>query len=214
MPCPRPREQICAILEPFSERVDHFRAHLVTTWTSGSTDRDEQVFGPRSVFIIQPLNTGEHCARQRPAPARVHRRKRARHRIAKQDRHTIRRLHACQNMPRVTDDHVAINSLSDLIVHRLRFLGRIHDADVGAMDLPAARKGPLTWKKLEKAAAILQNVLRSIVVEPREAQRIRGHIADAAKTRGKAVYESVILEGRTDQGAHAVELAPVESMFG
>ena len=40
------------------------------------------------------------------------------------------------------------------------------------MNLPATRKCPIARKKLEKAATILQNVLRRVVVETGEAQRI------------------------------------------
>jgi len=100
-----------------------------------------------------------------------------------------------------------------LVFRRLRFFSRIHDANIRAMDLPATREGPLARKKLEKAATILQNVLRSIVVESREAQRIRWHVADAAETRGKAIHKSMLLETRANKSANAVEFAPVKSMF-
>jgi hypothetical protein len=81
------------------------------------------------------------------------------------------------------------------------------------MDLPATSKGPLARKKLEKAATILQNVLRSVVVETGEAQRITRHVADAAQTRGKAVDKTVLLERFANESMHAVALAPVEPGF-
>jgi hypothetical protein len=54
---------------------------------------------------------------------------------------------------------------------------------VGAVDLPTTGEGPLARKKLEKAATILQNVLRRVVVEPGEAERVGRHFANTAETR-------------------------------
>ena len=82
------------------------------------------------------------------------------------------------------------------------------------MDLPATRQFPLARKKLEKAATILQNVLRSVLVEARQTERIRGHLADAAETRRETVYKAVLFEWGADERAYAVALAPVKSRFG
>jgi len=68
----------------------------------------------------------------------------------------------------------------------------------GAVDLPTTSQRPLARKKLEKAPAILQNVLRRVVMEAREAERIRRHVADAAETRRKAVYKTVFFEWGAD----------------
>ena len=53
----------------------------------------------------------------------------------------------------------------------------------------------------------------SIVVEPGETQRIRGHVADAAETGGKTVYKTILLQRLANQRANSILLAPVESMF-
>ena len=79
------------------------------------------------------------------------------------------------------------------------------------MDLPATGEGPLARKKLEKATPILQNVLRSIFVEPCKTQRIGRHIADAAETSGKGINKTVLFERLTDECANAVSFAPVKS---
>jgi hypothetical protein len=139
--------------------------------------------------------------------------KRASYRIANQDRHTISRLHAGENVIRVAYDHVAVDRLAELAFRGLSIVSRVHNANIRAMHLPAAGEGPFARKKLEKAAAILQNVLRPIVVEPGKTQRIGRHIADAAKTGGKTIYESSILETCTNKRANAVELAPEKSVF-
>ena len=117
-------------------------------------------------------------------------------------------------MRRIAHNHVAVNGIAKLVFRRLRFVSICNDANIRAMHLPATRERPLARKKLEKAATILQNVLRSIVVESREAQRVGRHVADAAETGGKAVNESIFFESRTNKNANSVELAPVESMFG
>lgn len=142
------------------------------------------------------------------------RRKRASYGIAKQYRHTIRRLHGGQDMMRVADDHIAVDRFAELALRRLRFVSVRNDANIRAMNLPTTRKGPLARKKLEKAATILQNVLRSIVVESREAQRVGRHVADAAEPGGKAVNKSIFFESSTNKNANSVELAPEKSRFG
>ena len=79
------------------------------------------------------------------------------------------------------------------------------------MDLPTTREGPLARKKLEKAAAILQNVLRRVVVKTGQTQRVLRHCANAAKTSRKAVYKTVLLQRAADKRAQAVEFAPIKS---
>ena len=81
------------------------------------------------------------------------------------------------------------------------------------MYLPATRERPLARKKLEKATAILQNVLRRIIVKTREAERILRHRTDATLTRRETIYKTVLLQRPANKRAHAVVLAPVESSF-
>ena len=59
----------------------------------------------------------------------------------------------------------------------------INDANISAVYLPTAGEGPLARKKLEKAATILQNVLRCVIVKACKIECIRRHVADAAQTR-------------------------------
>src|SRR5687768_11589153 len=82
-------------------------------------------------------------------------------------------------MNRVTDDHITVHRIAELVLRWFRILSGRNNTNIRAVDLPATREGPVAGKKLEKAAAILQNVLRSIVIEPGETQRVRRHVADA-----------------------------------
>jgi len=79
------------------------------------------------------------------------------------------------------------------------------------VNLPTTGQRPVPRKKLEKATAILQNVLRFVVVESGKTKRVLRHVANAAETRGKAVNKTVLLEWATDERAHAFSFAPVES---
>ena len=116
-------------------------------------------------------------------------------------------------MNRVTDDHITVNRIAELVLRRFRILGGMNNANIRAMDLPTTREGPIAWKKLEKATTILQNVLRSIVIEPGETQRVRRHMADATETGGKAINESILFEGSTNKSANSILFAPVEAKF-
>ncbi len=63
------------------------------------------------------------------------------------------------------------------------------------MDLPTPSQRPLACEKLEKAAAILHNVLRRVFVKAgkiERAPRIGRHWADAAAARREPVRESVL----------------------
>ena len=48
------------------------------------------------------------------------------------------------------------------------------------MDLPTPSQRPLACEKLEKAAAILHNVLRRVFVKAGQVQRVPGHGANTA----------------------------------
>jgi hypothetical protein len=72
----------------------------------------------------------------------------------------------------------------------------------------------LARKKLEKAAAILQNVLCGVIVKTGEAQRTVWHVTNATETRGKPVYKAILLKWQANKRAEAVKLAPIESSFG
>src|SRR6185369_44966 len=164
-----------------------------------------------AVFVTHALDANDDSARQRSTPARMNGGECARNRIADQYWNAVRCLHAGQHALRIADNHVAIDRVAVLVLSRLRFFPRINDANVRAMHLPATSQGPLARKKLEKAAAILQNVLRSIVVEARETQRIARHFANAAETGGKAVHKTILLERFANKRADAVDVAPVET---
>src|SRR5689334_13140477 len=111
------------------------------------------------------------------------RRERARPRIANQDRHAVSSLNTSKHSLRCTDNHIAVHSLTQGVLRRLRILHTQDCAHLRAVDLPATSQRPLARKKLEKATAILQNVLRRVVVEAGKTERIRRHVADAAETR-------------------------------
>jgi len=76
--------------------------------------------------------------------------------------------------------------------------------------LPAAGQGPLSGKKLEKAATILQNVVRRVFVKAGQIKRVVGKGTDAAQPRREAISESVLFQRRANQRSHAVEFAPVK----
>src|ERR1043165_1270807 len=179
---PRRHKQLRSLRKATRKRVDHVAADFIATWTSRSADGRAQVFCARAILLSQTLHTGNHRRRQRTPPTSMHRRKRTRPRIANQNRHTIGRLYAGQHVLGVADDHVAIDRFAELIFRRLRFRRKIHHAHVRAMYLPATRQRPLARKQLEKATAILQNVLRSVVVKTREAERILRHWTNATLT--------------------------------
>src|SRR5689334_5504118 len=143
----------------------------------------------------------------------MHGRESTSHRIAEQNRNTIRRLDTCEHAFGVTDDHVAKDRVAAFVLSGLRFLLRLDHAHVRAVNLPATGEGPSARKKLEKPAPILQNVLRRVVVETGEAQCGGRHRADAAETRREAVDKTVLFEWGADERAYAVYLAPVETCF-
>src|ERR1044072_3931610 len=107
--------------------------------------------------------------------------KSARCRIAKQNRNTISSLNSGQHPFCITNDDVAEDRIAALILRRLRFRRCLDHANIGAVNLPATSERPVSRKKLEKAATILQNVLCRVVIEARETKRIGGHFADAAE---------------------------------
>ena len=81
------------------------------------------------------------------------------------------------------------------------------------MNLPTTCERPvagITRKKLEKAATILQNVFRSVIVEPGKVERILGHRARATTARGKTIGETSGFERGANECLHTVEFAPVE----
>src|ERR1041385_1042862 len=207
------REHPVCIRETTCERINDLSANLVATWTSGSTNRSAQILRVHIVFFCQTLDSGEHFRRQRSAPAGVHCGKRASHRISEQNRNAIRCLNTGQHAFRIADNHIAIDRVAAFVLSRLRFLLRLDHAHVGAVNLPAAGERPVAGKKLEKPAPILQNVLRSVVVEAGQTQRIGRHRTDAAETRRETVNKTVLFEWRADESTYAFYLAPVKSCF-
>ena len=61
------------------------------------------------------------------------------------------------------------------------------------MDLPATRQCPVARKKLEKAATILQNVLRFVVIESGQTQSVSRHVASTAEARREAINKTILL---------------------
>src|SRR5204863_5990811 len=115
----------------------------------------------------------------------------------------------------IADERIAAIVIAGCIRSLLCLLGLAHNANVGAVHLPAAREGPLTGKQLEKAAAILQNVVCGVFIKAGKVQRIVGHGANPATARGKTIDEAILLERSADKRAHAVEFAPVKTFnFG
>src|ERR1043165_5883089 len=211
---PRWRKQLRTIRKATGKRIDHITTNFVTTWTSRGTDRSAQVFRACAIFVNQALHARDHCRCQRAAPTRMDRRKRTRAGITNQYRYAIGRLHARKHTVSITDDHIAVDRLARVIHGGLRFGDRIDDANIRAVNLPATGEGPRARKKLEKATTILQNVLRRVVVKTGKAQRFVRHRADAALTRRKTVYKTVLLQRPANKRAHAVVLAPTEPSFG
>jgi len=56
----------------------------------------------------------------------------------------------------------------------------MNDANVGAMNLPAAGQRPAACEQFEESAAILVNVFGLVFIESGEVQRVFQHRADAA----------------------------------
>ena len=207
-------EQFRAIRKAVCKRIDHFTPDFVTTRSSRNANRDSQVFGLRAVFIRQSLHTCDHRGSECATPTGVHGGKRTRARIANENRNAVSRFNSGEHSIRVADDHVAIDRLAKMILRGFCFFHRSDDTHVSAVNLPATGEGPLARKKLEKAAAILQNVLGPVIVKTGEAQRILWHVADATETRRETVYKTILLEWQANKRAQAVKLAPVETSFG
>ena len=207
------RKQFRSVRETTRKSVNHFTADFVTTRSGRSANRDAQILWPGTIFTSQTFRARDSRSRECATPTSVNSRKRTRSRIADQNRYAISRFHSRENFVCVADNHVAIDRFAKLVFRRLCFFHRTHNAHVRAVDLPATREGPLARKKLEKAAAILQNVLRHVIVKSGEAQRIVWHITDATQTRGESVYKTILLEWQANKRAEPVKLAPVKSSF-
>src|SRR5687767_11914700 len=210
----RGRKQFRSIRKATCKSVNHFTADFVTTRSSRGANRHAQIFGPRPVFVRQTVHARYCRRRECAAPTGMHGRKRTRLWIANENRNTISRFYSGENSICVTDNYITIDCLAKLVLRGLRFFHRSDDTHVSAVNLPTTREGPLARKKLEKAAAILQNVLRYVVVKTGEAQRIVWHVTNATETRGKTVYKTILFKRQANKRAEAVELAPVESSFG
>jgi hypothetical protein len=117
---------------------------------------------------------------------------------------TIRGLYAGQNTGSVTDDRVAINCISELVLSGLCIVTIIHNSNIRTMDLPTAGQGPIAGKKLEKAATILQNVLRRIFIKPGKAERGLRHGANSSEASGEPVNETVLFEWCANECFNAV----------
>lgn len=132
-------------------------------------------------------------------------------RVTYQNRDTIGGLDGSQNVRGTTDYRIAINTVALSIVGRLRVLGVYYHPHINAMHLPAACQGPVTIEKLEKPAAILQNVLGSVFVKTGEVEGILRHLAYAAAARGESVREAILFQWRANQSLHAIALAPIKT---
>src|SRR5829696_9042025 len=199
------RKQARSTPKPLGETIYHVATNFVTTWTSRASNCHPQILRLGAVFICQSLHRDNHGSRQRASPAGVHRSKRTCDRIADENGNAVGIFNSCQNSLRLTDNHIAVDRFAALVLFRFSFFRRLDHAHAGAVDLPAAGEDPLARKKLEKAATILQNVLRCVFVETGKIERIRRHLADAAETRREAVYKAVFFEWSADQGAYAID---------
>src|SRR5205085_8525371 len=95
---------------------------------------------------------------------------------------------------------------------RLRVFGVANDAHLRAVHLPARGERPASFEQREEAASVLAYVLRRVLVEAREVQRVFGERADAARACREGVGEAVPFERRADNRAHALDtFAPLES---
>src|SRR5205085_3113524 len=95
---------------------------------------------------------------------------------------------------------------------RLRVFGVANDAHLRAVHLPARGERPAAFEQREEAASVLAYVLRRILVEAREVQRVFGERADAPASRREGVGEPIPFDRRADQRAHALDtFAPHEA---
>src|SRR5262245_47601883 len=99
-----------------------------------------------------------------------------------QDRNTVSSLHAREHSSYITYNRITLAHVAAFIRCRLSFGSTFDNADIGPMNLPAACEHPITRKKLEKATTILQNVLRFVVIESGETQRVLWHVANTTES--------------------------------
>jgi hypothetical protein len=130
--------------------------------------------------------------------------------VANQDWHTVGSLNPSKHAWRIANNRVTVNSISSRILGGFGILRVLNEAHVGAVHLPTACQCPFAREELEKAATILQNVLRRIFVKAGKIQRILGHPANATHACGETINETILFQWRANQSEHAVNVAPVK----
>ncbi len=103
-------------------------------------------------------------------------------RIAYENWNTVSRFHREQNLCRIADKRIAVLVVAEHARLWLRFLVVVNDANVGAVHLPATGQDPVAFEELEKAAAVLVNVLGFVFVKAGKIKRVMGHLTDAAQS--------------------------------
>src|SRR5260370_29392692 len=132
-------------------------------------------------------------------------------RVPQQKGQIVSCLNTGQYSITIADNRIAVDSVAALVLCRLGILSIFNYAHVSTVNLPATCQGPSARKKLEKAATILQNVLRRVFVETSKTESVVRHGADAADPSGESINKTVLLQCGADQGTYAVNFAPVEA---
>src|SRR5437764_10252849 len=110
-------------------------------------------------------------------------RKRARQRIADQDRNAVGSLNRQQNSRSATNERVAVLIIAEHAGLWFCFLWIVNDAHVRAVNLPTTGQRPVAVEELEKAAPVLINIFRIVFIEAGKVQRVPRERTDAAQPR-------------------------------
>src|SRR6185295_114703 len=166
------RKQLASIRELAGERINNIAAYFITTRSSSRANRNAQIFRLSLVLRRQTVHRHDPNTSQGSAPACMYSRESAGLWISNEKRYTISRLDPSQHSFCVADDRVAIDRVAAFVLGRLCFSSILDNTYIGAVNLPTTCQGPVPRKKLEKATAILQNVLRFVVVESGKTKRV------------------------------------------
>ena len=166
-------EQRLAFRKTFPEGVDHFCADFVTTGRGGWSNGHAHIVSTRAVF----MKPGAARRARRSTPPFLANRHARRQTRPSLDRRSGWERSRRSSLPAETcgsgaDQRVAIDAIAQHTGRGLRVLLVLDQADVGSVHLPATGQGPSPGKKLEKAAAILQNVLRCVFVKAGKVKRV------------------------------------------
>src|SRR5882762_8178202 len=154
------REQIIAPGKARLESIDDFAAYFVATRAGGWSNRDPDIRRARVILPNDSIQSMGSNRRERATPAGMDRGKGARAWIANQDRHAVCGLNRQKNIRSIANQSIAAIIVAGCIRPRLGSLRVFDRANVPAVYLPATCQRPFACEKLEKPAAIVQNVLR------------------------------------------------------